>query len=123
MKYSRQRELVLNSVLWSNEHPTAEMIYENVRKEIPNISLGTVYRNLNQLVKHGMIRKVLLPGESDRFDKTLEHHNHVYCKKCHQLFDISSFNVEKINQTIERETGFQLLSHDIIFQGICKQCR
>ena len=123
MKYSRQRNLVLNTVLWSNEHPTAEVIYEVCRKEIPNISLGTVYRNLNQLVEFGMIKKINMPDESDRFDKTLEKHNHMYCEKCKQLFDIPLANLEKINQVIEKEMGFQILSHDVVFKGICKNCR
>lgn len=122
MKYSKQRELIFNTVLWSNDHPTAEMVYNVVRKEIPNISLGTVYRNLNQLVEHNMLKKVFMPGESDRFDKTLEHHNHVYCEQCHQVFDIPVSNLAKINQAIEHEIGFRILSHDIIFKGVCKDC-
>mgnify|MGYP002539733036 CR=1 FL=1 len=123
MKYSKQREAVLNTVLWSNEHPNAEMVYEKVRKEIPNISLGTVYRNLNKLAELGTIKKIYMPTQSDRFDKTLEHHDHMYCEKCHQLFDISMSNLNEINQIVEDNTGFQILSHDIVFQGICRNCR
>lgn len=122
MKYSKQREAVLNAVLWSTEHPTAEMVYETVKKEIPNISLGTVYRNLNQLVEKGMIKLVVLPNEGNRFDKTLEHHDHVYCQSCKNLFDIPSSNLMQINHAIEKETGFQILSQNIIFEGICKNC-
>ena len=123
MKYSKQREAVLNAVLWSNGHPNAETVYENVRKEIPHISLGTVYRNLNLLVEKGMIKKIYMPSQSDRFDKELEHHDHIYCEGCHQLFDISTSNLNEINQIVEKETGFQILSHDIVFQGLCKNCR
>ena len=123
MKYSKQREAVLNAVLWSNGHPNAETVYENVRKEIPHISLGTVYRNLNLLVEKGMIKKIYMPSQSDRFDKELEHHDHIYCEGCHQLFDISTSNLNEINQIVEKETGFQILSHDIVFQGLCKNCQ
>lgn len=123
MRYSKQREAVLNAVLWSLDHPTAEMIYEKVKKEIPNISLGTVYRNLNTLVEKGMIKQVLLPNEGSRFDKTLEDHNHFYCEKCKGLFDIPQSNLNQINKAIEEETGFQIYSQNIIFEGICKNCR
>ena len=123
MKYSKQREAILQAILWSNEHPTAEMVYQAVRKEIPNISLGTVYRNLNLLVEQGMIKQVLLPNEGNRFEKTLESHDHVYCQKCKSLFDIPSSNLENINKRVERETGFQIMSQNIIFEGICKNCR
>lgn len=123
MKYSKQREAVLNTVLWSMDHPTAEMIYQRVQKEIPNISLGTVYRNLNQLVENEMIKFVVLPNEGNRFDKTLENHDHMYCQKCKSLFDVPSSNLLQINHAIEKETGFQIMSQNIIFEGICKNCR
>ena len=123
MKYSRQREAILNSVLWSLDHPTAEMVYDYVKKDIPNISLSTVYRNLNVLCEAGQIKKVNMPNHSERFDKTLEHHNHVYCAKCHHLFDIPSSNNESINKLVEKETGFHIMTYDIVFQGICNSCK
>ena len=122
MKYSKQRDAVLNGVLWI-DHPTASMVYESVRKTIPNISLSTVYRNLNLLVELGQIKKVELPNHCERFDKTLEHHNHLFCTSCHQLFDIPSSNNNIINNLIEKETGFQIMTNDIIFRGTCKNCK
>jgi len=123
MKYSRQREAILNSVLWHLDHPTAEMVYKDVRKDIPNISLGTVYRDLNDLCESGQIKRVELPGNGDRYDKNLEHHNHVICEKCHKLYDVPTSSIEAMNKLVASSMGFEILSSDLVFKGICKDCR
>ena len=89
MKYSKQRNIILEIVNSSYNHPTADMIYKEVQKQIPNISLGTVYRNLNQLVEHGYIKKISIPNESERFDKTLQEHIHFICLSCKKVEDLS----------------------------------
>ena len=71
MRYSKQRELVLQKVEQLCDHPTAEEIYDEAIKECPGLSLGTVYRNLNSLVDAGRVRRVCIPGKADRFDHTL----------------------------------------------------
>lgn len=123
MKYSRQRETILNSVLWHLDHPTAEAVYMDARKDIPNISLGTVYRDLNDLVEAGQIKRVQIPGSGDCFDKELKEHNHVVCEKCHKIFDVPSSSIESINKLVAENLGFQIMSNDLIFKGICKDCR
>ena len=90
MRYSIQRQLILDYVLNSCEHPTAEMIYRDLKKEIPNLSLGTVYRNLNLLVERNLIKKIVVPNNVDRFDKTLIDHDHMNCIKCGRMLDIST---------------------------------
>ena len=82
MKYSRQRELILETVRRSDDHPTADTIYARVRAQDPKVSLGTVYRNLNLLCENGQLLKVPIPGSSDRFDHTLGDHAHAYCTQC-----------------------------------------
>ena len=71
MRYSKQRELVMQTVQQLCDHPTAEEIYDKAAQECPNLSLGTVYRNLNSLVEAGRVRRVSIPGKADRFDHTL----------------------------------------------------
>ena len=79
MNYSKQRELVFQTVLQNPIHPTADAVYEQVRRENPKISLGTVYRNLNFLSEMGMLRKISMPVGSDRFDGRLDEHYHMAC--------------------------------------------
>ncbi len=122
MKYSRQRDTILKNVLARGDHPTASMVYEDVQKAIPNISLGTVYRNLTILVELGQIRKIVMPGMSDRFDRTLESHYHLYCKNCGMLYDIMLPNIEDIDVLVSNCTGHKIVSHDIVFTGVCKKC-
>ena len=82
MRYSKQRELVMQTVENLCDHPTAEEIYDTAAKECPGLSLGTVYRNLNSLVEAGRVRRVSIPGQADRFDHTLAWHSHLYCTVC-----------------------------------------
>ncbi len=87
MRYSKQRELVMQTVQNLCDHPTAEEIYDAAVKECPGLSLGTVYRNLNSLVDAGRVRRVSIPGQADRFDHTLAWHSHLYCTVCGSVTD------------------------------------
>jgi Fur family peroxide stress response transcriptional regulator len=122
MKYSKQRELILKYVQSSCEHPTADMVYSNIKKDIPNISLGTVYRNLNQLCEAGLLRKITMPNNSDRFDKTLMDHCHLYCNKCGVVFDIDFNIINNVNDLIEKQTGHIVETNNIVLTGICNDC-
>ena len=119
MNYSCQREKIAEFVLNSCEHPTAEMVYEKVRKELPNISLGTVYRNLNKLSERNKIKKIPMPNHCDRFDKTIIDHYHIHCIKCDRLEDIE-INIDKT--FIEKQTKYKILSCNLVFDGICNDC-
>lgn len=123
MKHSKQRDIILNDILKRCDHPTAEMIYESVRKENPNISLGTVYRNLNLLAELGNIRKINMPSSSDRFDKTLENHYHLYCNNCKNVTDIMMDDVSNMYEKVEKQNECKIISHDIMFIGICMNCK
>ena len=123
MKYSKQREMILNCIKSNPVHPTADLIYETLKKDHPNLSLGTVYRNLNQLAEHGMIRKVAIPGYADRFDGTLEAHDHFICLTCQQVIDLSVENLNTIKQSLEAEYGIEILSTELSFKGVCQSCQ
>ena len=122
MKYSKQRERILNLVNNSFSHPTAYMVYEQVKKEIPNISLGTVYRNLNSLCENRLIRKLAIPNDNDRFDK-LDSHCHLYCTMCHTVIDLNNDLLDKFDKIIKDNLKFDVLSNDLVFLGICHDCK
>ena len=121
MNYSYQREKILEYVLNSCEHPTVETIYNDVRKSLPNISLGTVYRNLNKLSEMGKIKKITISNHCDRFDKTLNEHFHIHCIKCDKVEDVYDID-STIIQKIETNKGYKLLSCNLVFYGICNDC-
>ena len=120
MNYSKQRETIAHFVLNSCNHPTADMVYENIRQELPQISLGTVYRNLNTLSEKGIIKKISMPNHCDRFDNTKHEHFHIYCVKCNKLDDIDYKINDDIYERIEKK--YKILSCNLVFEGICNDC-
>ena len=116
MKYSRQRETILNYLMSVTCHPTAEQIYENVRCVMPNISLGTVYRNLAQLEQAGTIRKLKV-GPQDHFDGDLKPHAHFVCKACGKVYDVMLPEFR-----VPTPDGFRVESEETFLFGTCKNC-
>lgn len=123
MKFSKQRELILNAVKDNTVHPTADFIYDYLKKDNPNLSLGTVYRNLSQLVNHGYIQKVSIPGLPDRFDANVIEHNHMICDVCGNIQDIHSDILKNIPSAISNELDIEITSCTVILHGICKNCK
>lgn len=121
MKYSRQRELIYKTVMENPIHPSADTVYALVRKEHPTISLGTVYRNLNLLVREGLLQKISFPNVSDHFDGKLEKHCHILCEQCGQVYDIDSPCLD-IAALQKAPCHFQLTGCHIYFTGICETC-
>ena len=121
LKYSRQRECIKSFLLSRYDHPTADTIYINVRKEFPNISLGTIYRNLTLLSDLGEIVKITTDG-ADRFDAHVEPHSHFICRKCHQVLDIHMENEDFINSEAQKEFSGQIEGHTVQYFGLCKNC-
>ena len=87
LRYSKQRESIKNYLCGREDHPTADMIYTSIREEYPNISLGTIYRNLSLLVEIGEIQKITTDG-ADRFDARVTPHNHFVCRRCGRVMDM-----------------------------------
>lgn len=121
MKYSRQRELILNEVINSNDHPTADSIYDKLKKKSPGLSLGTVYRNLTQLEDHGIIKKINFPGHPVRFDGNLCDHDHFICEVCGEIYDIEKSNIRLEYGSLVSD-GFVVESREIILRGTCPKC-
>jgi Fur family peroxide stress response transcriptional regulator len=123
LKFSKQRELILSAVKDNTVHPTADFIYDYLKKDNPNLSLGTVYRNLSQLVNHGYIQKVSIPGFPDRFDANVIEHNHMICDVCGNIQDIHSDILKNITSALSNELDIEITSCNVIMHGICKNCK
>ncbi len=119
MRSSKQRDLVLDIVNTSCDHLTAEEIYLKARDIITNISLGTVYRNINQLVDNNMIIRIKTNEGNDRYDNMLEKHFHFICDKCHTIIDV----FDKLNFNIDTFDGNDVNDYEIKLRGICKDCK
>ena len=118
-----QRILVLEAVNRLRCHATADEIYAVIAKEHPHISRATVYRNLNLLAELGEIRKLEIPGAADRFDHRCHDHCHVRCETCGRVFDVDMEYVAGLEQNIRDAHGFAFTGYDILFRGICPECR
>ena len=116
MRNTRQKELILDIVNKSYNHPNAHDVYLECRKELPNISLGTVYRNLNTLVELNKIQKLKSTDNIDRYDKMIKH-SHFICIKCNKIIDIN----EKVDYN-EYVGENKVLNCKLILEGLCKEC-
>ena len=122
MKYSRQRELILETVMENPVHPTADTVYAMVREQEPNISLGTVYRNLNLLAEQGILRRIPMPAASDRFDGRTDSHHHMRCCGCGNLFDLPIAEFAGLEEQLKNLAGFSITGYQILFEGFCPAC-
>ena len=118
---TRQLEVVWHEVAIDNSHPTAHQIYQRVRRHIPNISLGTVYRNLEKLVAEGKLQ-VLTLGRTQHFDPLVDSHQHFICQTCGRVYDIFVGKDEEILPASLPQGGFTVTSHRLTFFGECKSC-
>lgn len=122
LKYSRQRESIKEYLMSTKEHPTADTVYLHVKKEFPNISLGTVYRNLNLLADIGEAVKISTLNGGDRFDGTTTPHYHFFCTECGAVLDLDMENIDAINQLAGQNFDGEIDSHNITFYGRCGDC-
>ena len=123
LRKTKQREAILKVLRATSLHPTADWIYNEVRKQIPNISLGTVYRNLRVLHECGEIAEIDLGSTSSRFNGNSANHYHFRCEKCGRVSDIDEPVDAEINERIARKTGFKISGHWLEFRGLCKECQ
>lgn len=123
MKYSKQRELIRDYVKSVKTHPTAEIVYQELRKEKEDISLGTVYRNLDQLSQAGELLRIKLANTKDRFDGDVSHHYHAICTECGSIEDIFCDYLTEVDHKIASYTDSTIVSHEMIFHTVCKNCK
>lgn len=123
MNYSRQREIILETLRENVVHPTAEYLYELVKEKDPNMSLATMYRNLNKLADNGIIKKIEGLETSSHFDHNTHEHYHFICDKCKKVFDVPFEIAPDVAAKTEQKTGFTVKGYDIAIHGICSSCK
>lgn len=127
MRYSKQRELILDIVRSNAVHPTAEWVYEHARKVMP-IGIATVYRNLNQLADAGLIRCIPSPDGPERYDGRTDCHYHMKCRQCGRLFDLKEKNPESrscMEELIDDLFSIEAVDLQIttaLLEGVCSEC-
>ena len=121
-RYSRQRELIYEALRQTEQHPTAEMIYQWLKPANPSLSLGTVYRNLNLLVELGEIQKLRCGDGADHFDGDTSPHHHFICRECGCIKDLPLSDSENINQMAQQYVDGTVDSHITYFYGVCGDC-
>ena len=123
VKFSRQRQAIIDYLCSTKEHPTADTVYHYVREQYPNVSLGTVYRNLNLLAEEGEILRLSCGDGSDRFDGNPLPHYHFLCNSCKRVLDLEIQGLEHINTLAS--VGFDgcIEGHTVLFYGKCPNCK
>ena len=118
-----QRRAVLAEILAHTDHPTADQIYDALKRRLPGLSRTTVYRILYTLVQFGIITKICHPGSAARFDPRIEQHHHLICMRCESIIDLDAGHLSKITWPDVRGLGFEIRDYHIHFRGICAGCR
>ncbi len=121
-RYSRQRECILDYLSNTVEHPTANMIYDKVREIIPNISLGTVYRNLATLVDDGDVLKIDAGDNAERYDIRVKAHGHLICNSCGSVSDVFMDYEDRLDEIAREVSGADIITHQLVFEGTCSKC-
>lgn len=122
LKYSRQRQVIKDFLMTRKDHPTADVVYMNVREQYPNISLGTVYRNLTLLADIGEIQRLRVGDGVDHFDATVEPHYHFVCNKCGSVIDLEMDSIETIKDIAGMNFNGSIEGHVTYFYGVCGDC-
>ena len=122
MRLTSQRQVILEELKKVKSHPTANEMYDMVRKRLPRIGLGTVYRNLDFMAELGIIRKLEVGGKQQRFDGDIKPHSHIRCIKCNRVEDVFI----KMDTGLEKNAAsccdYKILDHHVQFSGICSKC-
>ncbi len=122
MKYSKQREAILSLLRSTDSHPSADWLYENLRKDFPNISLGTVYRNLALLTENGDIIKIQTAFNKEHFDGFTEIHHHFVCQQCEKILDVTIDGMEKAQKQAAEKLQADVKDYSLVFYGVCSKC-
>lgn len=123
LRMTRQRQVILEELRATDQHPSADDLYGRVRQKLPRISLGTVYRNLEILTELGEIQTIALAGNLKRFDGIAHNHYHMRCMQCDRLVDAPVEVLDSLERSLQEKTEFRILSHQLEFVGICRACQ
>ncbi len=125
LKYTKQREVIFETIINSDEHLNADDLNTIISKEHPDLKIGiaTIYRALSFLEEVNLISSIALNDDGKKFEANLkEHHDHIICVKCSKIIEFVSDDIEKAQEKIAKENGFKLLDHTMYLYGICDDC-
>lgn len=122
IRYSRQRERIYEYLCSTREHPSADMIYDKLRPEIPNLSLGTVYRNLKQLEESGMVKRIATSQNAERYDARCDDHAHFVCDRCGRVVDLQMVDRGAAAAACGADSSVEIHWLHVTFGGICAEC-
>ncbi|HOQ89470.1 MAG TPA: transcriptional repressor [Candidatus Hydrogenedentes bacterium] len=121
-RMTRQRRIILEELRMLRTHPTAEELFQIVRKRMPRISLGTVYRNLDVLCQSGLVLKLESAGQQAHYDGDVSQHYHIRCRRCGKIEDVYPEEVNGISDPTVCRRDYQIIGWSLIFEGICPDC-
>ena len=124
--FSAKREAIYKKLAGSQEHPAAEWVYEQLKPEIPDLSLGTVYRNIAVFKEMGMVKSIGVINGQERYDWDVSPHSHFICTACYKIEDVPkgrSLVDKSMVEFVEAECGATVTGHSICFYGLCRNCR
>ncbi len=121
-RMTRQRQVILDVLRCADSHPDAAQVYGEVRKIIPKISLGTVYRTLSLLREAGLVSEVKPRGSVSHYDARTGVHYHVTCTRCGHITDVTIDVGEDLEEEAASATGFVITGHSLDFYGLCPDC-
>ena len=121
-RYSRKREAILTAIRSTDIHPSADWVYQALRPVYPDLSLGTVYRNLARFKQEGLVVSVGTVNGQERCDATVSPHTHLICQDCGAVLDLPQLDLRKETEQIAGQYGVKIDRHDLIFYGLCPRC-
>lgn len=123
IRLTTQRQIILEELAKVKTHPTASELYDMVRKRLPRIGLGTVYRNLELMADNGMILKIEVGGTQKRFDAFTDPHYHIRCSCCGKVDDMKLPVLEDLVNSADQSSPYHIIGHHVEFTGICPDCQ
>ena len=122
MRNSATRNSIYKYLCGTKEHPSAEMIYNDLKGDLPNLSLGTVYRNLKQLEEIGRVIRVTTVDNHERYDANCEDHVHLVCERCGRVIDIMDADINAAKAACNVSGGAKIKHIQIVLNGTCESC-
>ncbi|MEG2120165.1 MAG: transcriptional repressor, partial [Pseudoflavonifractor sp.] len=123
-RYSKKREVILEAIRGTDTHPTADWVYQTLKPNHPDPSLGTVYRNLALFKEQGMVKCVGVVSGQERFDANTDPHTHFVCDRCDAVLDLHKIPVDPaLDAQVGAQYGLDVDHHELVFHGICGSCQ
>lgn len=120
---THQRTVIYRVLVESRDHPSPELVYERVSREIPEISRATVYKNIHTFIDAGMLREVSELHQTNRLDANLERHHHLICIRCRKVVDYHDDELDSVRASNAEPDGFQVTEYRVEARGLCPACR